>query len=421
MGSFIKKDLLLFLRDRKEIIITLALPILIIAVLNFAFAGLLDNDEETTLDLQLALVNQDDDENIAEQLEDKLVAEGSVDEAEAAMIAERASYSDPVQALFDFLESEDLQEWITVHELDEVTAAEKVEQGEIDGMLVIPNGFTVESLYAGFTGKAPNVSLAYKMEEETTNNGTLYDIIHGFIDNLNYQFAIQQIGGSNETEIVQPQGGVEQLGEGETFTLAQYFTLAMGILFALFLAITVAAKTGEEIRQKVFNRILVTNSHPMLFLIGKMVSTFILASLQMTVVFILAHFILDVFPGRSVDFWLGVGVIISLFSLGVAGLSAVFTSISLRMKDIDAANGVFSAVVMVLGVLGGNFVPIYVFPDWMQKLGEWTPNGLSLSVLMEWIQYEETSSLMMPSLMLIGFFILCLVIGLAMYPRRGEA
>ncbi|QGH35920.1 ABC transporter permease [Gracilibacillus salitolerans] len=421
MGSFIKKDLLMFLRDRKEILIVLLLPIVIIFVLNLAFDGLFDSDEESTMDLQLALVNQDDNENVAEQLQQKLVAEGSVDEAEAAVIAEQASYGDPVQALFGFLESEDLQEWVTVHEQDEAVAAKKVEQGEIDGMLVIPNGFAVESLYAAFTGESPNVSLIYKMEEETTNNGTLYDIIHSFIDNLNYQFAIQQIGGSNETEIVQPQGGVEQLGEGEAFTLSQYFTLAMGILFALFLAITVAAKTGEEIRQQVFNRIVVTNSHPMLFLVGKMVSTFILASLQMTVVFVLAHIILDVFPGRSVDFWLGVGIIITLFSLAVASLAAVFTSISLRMKNVDAANGVFNIIVMVLGVLGGNFVPIYVFPAWMQKLGEWTPNGLSLSVLMEWIQYEQSSSLIMPSLMLVGFFILCTLVGLAMYPRRGEA
>ncbi|MGP4038546.1 ABC transporter permease [Gracilibacillus sp. D59] len=421
MGSFIKKDLLMFLRDRKELIITLALPIIIIAVLNFAFAGLLGSDEEISMDLQLALVNQDDSENVAQDLQKKLVAESSIDETKAATIAEQANYGDPVQALFGFLKSEDLQELVTVHELDEAAAAEKVEQGEIDGMLVIPDGFTVESLYAAFTGKAPNVSLIYKMKEETTNNGTLYDIIHGFIDNLNYQFAIQHIGGSNETEIVQPQGGVEQLGKGEAFTLSQYFTLAMGILFALFLSITVATKTGEEIRQQVFNRILVSNSHPILFLMGKMVSTFILASLQMTVVFILAHFILDVFPGRSVEFWLGVGTIILLFALAVASLAAVFTSISLKMKNVDAANGVFNAIVMVLGVLGGNFVPIYVFPDWMQKLGEWTPNGLSLSVLMEWIQYEEASSLMIPSLMLIGFFILCTVIGLAMYPRRGEA
>ncbi|WP_018930425.1 ABC transporter permease [Gracilibacillus lacisalsi] len=421
MGSFIKKDLFLFLRDRKELVVALLLPIVIIFVLNLAFDGLFDSNEEATLDIHLALVNQDNQEKVTESLQEKLIEEGSFDEMEATAIAEQASYADPVEALANFLESEDLQNWVTIHDLDETEAIDQVEQGEIDGMLVIPNDFTVESLYAAFTGEPPAVSLAYKMEEETANNGTMYDIINGFIDNLNYQFAMQQIAGSNEVEVVQPQGGVEQLGEGETFTMSQYFTLAMGILFALFLSITVAAKTGEEIRQQVFDRILVTNSHPMLFLIGKMVSTFILAWLQISIVFGLAHLILDVFPGRSLDFWLGVAVITLLFALAVAGLAAVFTSIALQMHNIDAANGVFNVIAMVLAVLGGNFVPIYVFPDWMQRVSEWTPNGLTLSMMMEWLQYQQVSSLIMPSLMLVGFFVLCTLVGLAMYPKRGGA
>ncbi|MGN8644843.1 ABC transporter permease [Gracilibacillus sp. HCP3S3_G5_1] len=421
MGSFIKKDLLMFLRDRKELLIALLLPIVIIFVLNLAFEGLFTSDEDVMLDIHLALVNQDEQENVTEVLQEKLITEGSFDEVEAATVAEQASDAGPIEALSNFLESEDLQDWVTVHHLDEAEAKEQVEQGEIDGMLVIPNGFTVESLYAALTGEAPAVSLAYKMEEETTNNGTIYDIINGFIDNLNYHFAMQQLTGNNELEVVQPQGGVEQLGEGEAFTMPQYFTLAMGILFGLFLSITVVAKTGEEIRQQVFDRILITGSHPMLFLIGKMVSTFILAWLQISIVIVLAHVVLDVFPDRTVNFWLGVAVITSLFALTVAGLAAVFTSIALQMHNVDATNGVLNAVVMVLAVLGGNFVPIYIFPDWMQKVSEWTPNGMTLSVMMEWLQHEQVSSLLLPSLMLIGFFVLCTLVGWVLYPKRGGA
>lgn len=423
MRSFIKKDLLIFLRDRKELVTVLLLPIILVVVLNFAFSGLLGDDEETAMDLQLAVVNQDDETEAMAGLQEKLVSEASLGETEAAALVKQASHRDPVQMLFDYLGSEDLKELVTVHLLEENEAIEKTQAGELDGILVIPNGFTAGSLYAAFTGESPATSLAFKMDSETTENSALYQIIDGFINQMNFQFALQAAGGAPDGEVAMPVGGVEETGAEEShgFTLIQYFTVAMGALFALFVAVTVATKTGEEIRQQVFNRILLTNSHPILFLIGKMMSTFLLAWLQIMIVFMFSHFILDAFPDRSMTFWLGTIGIVTLLSLSIAGLGAVFTAISLRITDTEAAMGIFMLVIILFGVIGGNFAPKYVLPDWLQQIGEWTPNGRALAMLTEWIKFEELSSMVMPSMVLIGFFLLCTVIGLVLYPKRGKA
>lgn len=421
MLSFIKKDFLTFWRDRKELITVLVLPILLVIVLNFAFSGLIGSDKESNIDLQLAVVNQDDGSEAMAKLKEKLIVDSSLDEAKVAEQLEQASNVRPVQMLIDYLKSEDLKEWLTVHELKEEEAVTKVEDGDLEGILFIPNGFTADSLYAAFVGEPPDTKLKFMMEKETNNNTTLYEIINSFIDNMNYQLALQKIGGGFEEEVIPPKGGLEEVRAGNSFTITQYFTVAMGALFALFLASTVATKTGEEIRQHVFHRILLTNSHPMLFLIGKIVSTFCLAWLQIMFVFILSHFILNVFPNHTITFWLGTVGIVTLLSLSIAGLAAVFTSISLRMKDIDAANGIFMLVILLLGLIGGNFVPVYLFPDWLQHIGEWTPNGQSLVMLTEWVQYEDISNIVMPSMLLIGFFLLCMVLSLALYPKRGEA
>ncbi len=419
MRSFIKKDLLLFWRDRKELITVLVLPILLVVVLNFAFAGLLGNDKES-MNLQLAVVNQDDDKNAKAQLKEKLIEEASFSEAEAASLIEQV-YVNPIQMILDYLGSRDLKEWVTVHELKEKEAVEKVKAGDLDGILIIPKGFTADSLYAAFVKEPPTISLKYKMEKETNNNRTLYNIIHGFIDNLNFQFALQGIEGAADAEVMLPKGGFEEIGAVKSFTLTQYFTISMGALFALFLAAMVGTKTGVEIRQQVFNRILLTNRHPMLFLIGKMISTFCLVWLQIMFVFMMSHFIFNVFPDRSITFWLGIVGIVTLLSLSIAGLAAVFTTISLRMANVDAANGIFMLVILLLGIMGGNFVPIYVLPDWLQRMGEWTPNGLSLVIFTEWIKFEEFSSIVLSSVLLIGFFLLCTVIASALYPNRGKA
>ncbi|WP_062049009.1 ABC transporter permease [Bacillus sp. JCM 19034] len=420
MWSFIKKDLLLFWRDRKELVTILTLPIVLVLILNFAFSGMFGSDGEERLDLQLAIVNEDDEIEGLAMLEEKLMAEVSFGEDEVMPFVEYASYVRPVSLLFDYLNSDEMSEWLTVHKMQEAEAVAKVEEGELDGILVIPNGFTVDSLYAVFVGEPSTTSLIYKMERETNNSGAIYQIVQGFIEHMNYEFALQEIGESQAAEVFLPEGGFEAVGAGERFTVAQYFTIAMGVLFSLFVAVTVATKTGEELRQQVFNRILLTNSHPLRFLLGKIASTICLVWLQIMFVFLLSHLILDVFPDRTISFWFGVAGIVMLLSLAISGLAALFTSISLRVKDLNAASGIFMIVLLLFGMSGGNFVPIYILPNWLQEIGEWTPNGQSLVILTEWVQYEQFSTIITPSLLLIGHFLLFTTVAIALYPKRGR-
>ncbi|MEN2467367.1 ABC transporter permease [Ornithinibacillus sp. JPR2-1] len=420
MGSFIKKDLLIMWRDRKELITVLLLPIILVVVLNFVFSGLLGNDKESELDLQLAVVNQDNHADLQAQMKDKLMDNESVGKEEVAVLVEQASQLNPASMLLHYLESDDLKSFVTIQELEEADAITKAEDGDVDGILIIPEGFSADSLYAAFVGQSPTTSLELKIEKETQNNRILFDIIQGFTDQLNYQFALQELDAS-QVEIVTPEGGIEKVGAGDSFTLTQYFTIAMGALFALFLASTVATKAGVEIRERVFYRIQLSNSNPILYLIGKMVSTFILTWLQMMFIFVFAHFVLDAFADRSLSFWLGLIGIVTLLAIAIASLAAMFTSISLRVMSIDTANGIFMLFILLFGIIGGNFVPIYILPDWLMKIGEWTPNGLSLVMLTNWIQFEELSNIFTSILILIGFFLLFLIISLALYPKRGKA
>lgn len=420
MRSYIKKDLLTFWRDRKELITVLVLPILLVVVLNFAFSGLLGKDEDA-IDLRLAIVNQDDETEASAQLKEKLLHDASFSEQEAQDLVHRTNEVRPVQILVDYFESDELKEWVTVYEIEESEAVKKVGEGEIDGFLLIPDGFTADSLYAAVTGESPTTKLTFKRDKETGDTSALYNIIHGFMDHLNYHFALETLSGATEVEVKLPEGGLEQEEAAENFSLTQYFTITMAILFALFTAMTVATKTGHEMRQQVFNRILIAHQNRLLFLVGKTVSTFCLAWLQIMLVFTLAHFILGVFPERTANFWLGLLGIVTSVSFAIAGLAAIFTTILLRMKKVEAANGLFMLVIILFGVVGGNFVPIYILPDWLQQIGEWTPNGLALVMFTEWIRFEQVTSLVGPSVLLIIFFVLCSIAGLAFYPKRGEA
>jgi ABC-2 type transport system permease protein len=100
-------------------------------------------------------------------------------------------------------------------------------------------------------------------------------------------------------------------------------------------------------------------------------------------------------------------------------LSALFTSLIFRMKDA-AASGLFTLVLTLFGMLGGNFIPIYLLPDWLKQVGEWLPNGLALSVFIQWIQQDSFAILTAPFLKLTLFAIVVIGMGTLLFPKRGQ-
>ncbi len=419
MRSFLRKDLLVFWRDRKEVLISLLAPILLIVVLNFAFSDLFGEDAEG-LDIDLGIVLEDDESLGFEQFTETVLGMDLSEEEKEAMIAQASSIS-PGGLMTSFFSDPELSGWITTRELSEVDAKEKVANGDLDAFVKIPDGFTYDVLSQLMLDQPAENALTIQIEEQSTESDTIHNIISNYLDTLNFQFALQGVTDGELQDPILPQGGREVIEGVESFGISQYFTVAMSFLFALFIASTVAMKTTTEKRERVFNRIILTNSNPISFLMGKTISTFCFVWLQLMIVFTVSHLLLDVFEGKAMAFWFGAIIIITCFSLAVAGLSAVFTTITLIINNTDAANGAFNLVIMLFAAVGGNLFPTQGLPEWLQKIGEWTPNGLSLSVFMQWTQFGDFQTLIIPMVKLFVFFVGCLLIGIVLFPRRGRA
>ncbi|MBU5671535.1 ABC transporter permease [Paenibacillus brevis] len=421
MLTFIFKDLLLFWRNRKEILTVLVTPIILIVILSFAFTGVA-GISSNPLELKLAIVNEDAEEaGINQFIAD---AERLEDQAAAQALIAYSSGVKPIAYLEQYLHSPELADWLTVYELSESEALQQLEKKKIDGWIKIPQGYTYDMLNAIMLGKeASAVSLPFVVAGNSMNVTAIEMMISEFFDQVNFQLGLQHsVGDMTAAETVAlPKGGREALEGAEPFTMGQYFTLAMGALFSLFIASTVAEKTGTEKREEVIKRIIAADTRPMSYLMGKTCATFILVWLQFLFVVVVSHLLLGLFAGKPLSFWLGLLLMITIYALTVAGISAFYTSIALRSNNMDAVNGLFLLFTMALGILGGNFVPIYLFPEWLQQISEWTPNGLMLATVMEWIQLERVLSLGMPLVVLSLVGILFLLAGMLMYPKRGEA
>lgn len=420
MISFFKKDLLVFWRDRKEVLISLLVPILIIIVLNFAFSGKTFEDAGD-IDIHAGLVLEDNEAAGLRQFEETLL-EMDLPEMEIEAMMEQAEALSPSGLMVSLFNDPDLNDWIHAQEISELEAIELVENSELDAIVKIPEGFTYDLLGHVMLDQPANTAIHVQIEEHSIETNILTDMINHYMETLNFQFALGAVTEGEAGDAVLPQGGREVINESAVeIDLAQYFTVAMSSLFALFIAATVAAKTATEKRERVFNRILLTNSHPFSYLMGKIISTFCLTWIQLMLVFFATNLLLGIFTGKSAEFWLGIIVIVTFFSLSVAGLSAIFTSLMLRMKNVNTAHGLFMMVIMVIAALGGNFFPVEQFPAWVQALSEWTPTGITVSLFTEFLQYGNAISFAGPLLKQSGFFIGFLLIGILMFPGRGRA
>lgn len=399
-------------------LMTLLLPIIIIVVLNYAFAGIFNDDKEATK-LDIAFVQVDDEEKGLVQFKEKVQQLG-LSQAEQETMLEHVENLSPITLIRNFINNPDVKEWVNAKELTWEEATDQVENGELDAIIRVPEGFTYEVLSTVILGDKSTTALTIHAEKQSTEVTTLQNIVNEFVNSLNMNFALGREGTLLAAEPILPQGGREVVEGIDTYTISQYFIVAIGTLFGLFLAQSVALKTVTEKRERVFNRILLTNSNPMHFLLGKTVSTFILTWLQLMITITVTQLLLNIFPDKSVSFWFGMVLVFTSFSLMVAGLSAIFTSITLNLKDSNAVSGLTTLIIMSLGILGGSFFPLEGFPELLQRIGEWTPNGLTMTAMIEYIQFSQFSDLLLPIMVLVTMSVVCFVIGMFMFPKRGR-
>lgn len=229
MGPFFIKDFLLFWRDRKEMLVSLITPIVLIIVLGFMMPSWVENPVES-LEMTVALVNEDDEADGIRQFLESGSAEG--DEAFFRGMAEQASVIGMLNQLFG---DEQVTEWLTLVELDADNALKQLEEEEVIAIITIPEGFTLAALNKMLLGEGSGAALKLVAENSSFEVDVLNDMLDGFIGTVNFQTVLHQVLG----EEVQPPvegnlGGIEKVPGVEMLTSFQYFTMAMGVIFPFF-------------------------------------------------------------------------------------------------------------------------------------------------------------------------------------------
>lgn len=425
MGVFFKKDFLVYWRDRKEMLIALFMPLLLILVLGFALPNWVENSNGS-LEMKAALVIKDRHEEGVAAFQESLNGL-SISAEEKNALSRAAEDFHPEAMLMSMFGDDEVEEFLHVATLNDKAALAQLKEEQVEAVITIPEGYTLAALNKLLLQDGDGAALVLTAAENSMKVSVLQNMLDGLLGTVNYQAALGS-GMAQQGSMVEgeqalangPVGGLEQIEGVDMITSFQYYALAVSIFFALSVSTTTASKSITEKREMVFMRLLLAGTHPFRYLSGKVGSTLCMSLLQSAVLILVSHVLFQLFPGKSLIFWIGLAFIIFMLCLTVAALSALYTAMLFRMNDADVATGISFILLVVLGVIGGNLVPIYILPDWLMQIGSVTPNGLALMSMIQWIQGSPLRDIRLPILYQGIFFVIIVAASLWIFPRRGR-
>ncbi|MDV2884840.1 ABC transporter permease [Alkalihalophilus pseudofirmus] len=420
MGTFLKKDILVLIRDRSELIVLLAMPFILLTILGFSLRGLLGGDTEA-LHMNVAIVQNDhEEEGIAQFVED-LKASGLPDEAVEALEQTAAEVS-PVTLLHKMFASNEVREIIEMTELNEAAAKQQLKEGSVDAIITIPNNFTYRILNKIILDQASGSELEITVNEYSMKTNMLENMMESFVDTLNFEKAVAQAAGESGAAITEAEatevGGVETITAKEPISSFQYYTIGMAVMFVLFVGSTISSKAFVEKKQHVFHRIMLSGTSPMAYLSGKAIAATVISFLQLVILFSLSALLFQSFSFESVEFWAGMGLISLLLSICVGGFAALLTALSTKW-DTDSVSYVFAGgLVTILAFAGGSFFPTTGMPEIVREIGNWTPNGAALTAYLQWMQGLGMVAVWPLLLRIIIITVVLLALSILVFPKR---
>lgn len=418
--SFIKKEFLLVLRNRQELLVLVAMPLILITILGFALSAFLDG-EVSPITGEAALImhtSEDEEFNIFMSELSKL----QLPEEAKLQIEKQAEALLPITILqSEIFGDSQLQSVITLTELPVSQLQEAKEAEQYSAIIEVPEQFTSKMLKSLFIEETEVPALTvYSNESKELSAGIVEDVVKSFQEQFSLYAGLGREGFQMEEGTMlsaNVSGTVETLTKKEPIGAFSYYTIGMSVMFVLFIAATVSSQTFLEKKRHVFDRILLTNVPRLTYVTSVFFSTFIIALFQLAILYTGAAVFYGVYWPDLVAL---LCVTLALCS-AVAGFAVLLMAMNNRLGTDSSTKLFMSAFVPVIAFLGGSFTPVGSMSDWMVKIGELTPNGAALSAFMDVQQgagvAEVTDHLSVLLILTVALF----AVAILTFPRKAGA
>ena len=361
--ALIRKEITVLFRDRLAVIMILVAPLVMTTVMKLAFGNM--NNGTNIPVIPVAVVEQDGDQI--------------------------------GRALVDLLESETLRDLVIVTEMDDVSEARRqLDAGEVDAVVVTPADLT-EAIFSDSAGAATisvygdparpfasglvrgivqrftqyvaagstSVEVTFKQLLET---GRLEAVTHEMKGELGNRAAFAALDSQmiSFDEIV---AGIPNVRS--EFNWFEYYALSMAALFILLSMVMASRTLLVDFELGTLARLRTTPAG-LLEVLGSKAAAMLLVGLAQTAVLMLAS---QTLMGMEWGDPLAVAVVAVVMVLAAVAFGLMVAAFC---RSAAQVNLVGSGAVLILGAIGGNFIPRAIFPEIMRSISLIGPNAWSI-------------------------------------------
>lgn len=426
------KDLLVSLKDRKSLMITLLMPAVLTTILGFAFSGVMNN-EVSIGEARIAIVDmsnlQDDIERI-EGLINEAARKGQISDDQRNKMLELVEKTNFEEILYrDVLGNGEIKKFLRYQRMTGEEARAALERGNVTAIVVIPERF----LYNTFVNltmpfKNPIEIEVVKHPNHTLKGDMVEGILRGFTDALSAGIIAKNtlIEAAIENNIGEKaygeMGGLIEdiyrvgIKEVEFNKLAeegkrpissfQYYAVGMAVMFILYAASDGAQYAVDELKNRTYSRMILANTGLFRIFASRFIATTLFTLIQISVLVLYSKLVFKIDWG----YFAGTAVLSILLAISVGALSVLLSSINLRLRD-NRASLVFQAVFIQFSALvGGSFFPTGGVPI-MKALGGVTVNGAAMQGYLKLMRGYHLADISSTLLMLAAITVVSFVSG----------
>ncbi len=342
-----RKDLLLFLKDKKSIVLTFLLPIILISLFAYAFGGLGAKSSVSPLDL---IVVDQDRTPLAKELIRALDSNANVQVIPMHLPAARAS----------------------------------ILRGKNTAALILPKGWS-QALETGDTLPPEIIYDQARKAEVSMLMPTLTGIYFSTISRITIPKSITLFLDKNypnlpadiknsiiQTPIIPPSSPQEKsnqfkmtsvVGVAHSSHLGLIQAIAgTAIMMLLFSVAALGTSLLEEEEKGTMNRLLMAPFSSTLILYSKMLFTFFIAVIQLIIMFVFAWLAvgLDV-PSHLVSTFL----MIVVTALAISSFGIFLAAVSSTRQQ---AQSLSTLIILIMSAVGGSMIPLFIMPPIMKKI-----------------------------------------------------
>lgn len=329
MKALFNKDIALFLGDKKTILLTFLLPIILVSIFTVAFSGLRSDKRKANINsIKIAVV--DKDQSMASK------------------------------AVLDGLQKESI---LSIHTIDSENAIKKLRKGKLMGVLHIDKGF-MES----FVNKDDlKWSFSYLAGSEFQIN-IFKSFFTPMLEKIGNKYSSNEASCDNNLSLAFNSVGVNKAkvqAYNDPWLIQPIIGIA--IILLLFNSINIGGHFIDEYNNKTLNRLLVSPAQYSSFIMSKVVVCFLICSIQFTLILAFASTVL----GLTLFNLPAIAVLVLVCSLACTSFCLLITSIS---KTRNQLNSLSIAVILFLSAIGGSMMPSFIMPAAMQKISQFSIN-----------------------------------------------